>query len=175
MSVRIASPNPAVCAACYQAQPEARHVDFEASTDGPIIVDEETGTVRVFPGGDTASVEEIVLCESCVRAGYLELARDGDVTDLEDARARLAAAEVDRDLWRARAENLRVSASEWGATPDWDKTGGGKKERAPVPLELRELALAAIEHGTPVRKAAEAIGVTEQAVRYWLRKDKAVA
>jgi hypothetical protein len=59
--IHIANPNPPMCAACYQQQPQMTHVDFGASYDGPFFSSEVTGANAV-------SIDDLVVCEDCVRA-----------------------------------------------------------------------------------------------------------
>lgn len=54
--MRIAYAAPPHCSSCYAQQPEKQHVDFESSYDGPVI----EGTIKV-------SIDEMIVCEDCMR------------------------------------------------------------------------------------------------------------
>lgn len=58
--MRLADPQPAYCAACYQAPQGKRCVDFEAAYDGPVV----PGTPEPVP------VDDLVLCEDCLGAAF---------------------------------------------------------------------------------------------------------
>lgn len=70
--MRIAYISPAACSSCFGQYPEQVHVDFESAWDGPVI-DAENG--RKY------SIDELVICEQCLRAAYAKLPK----TDDEDA------------------------------------------------------------------------------------------
>ena len=55
--MRLADPKPPFCAACFQHSTDT-HVDFEASYDGPVIEKD----------GIKTPVDDLILCESCVRS-----------------------------------------------------------------------------------------------------------
>lgn len=65
--IHLAEPSPPYCAACHQAVPEKRHVDFGAATDGPMLpaLDGVVGVVG-------HSIDDIIICEDCLKeAGRL--------------------------------------------------------------------------------------------------------
>jgi hypothetical protein len=72
--IHLADPSPPHCSACFQAKPAERHVDFSASTDGPVIPEQFTGAVGVV--GHV--IDEIIICETC-------LAEAARLVGLEDA------------------------------------------------------------------------------------------
>lgn len=64
--IRLAAGPPPHCAACFNQQPDKQHVDFGASYDGPFLRGEVTG-------GPTVSIDDLILCEDCLKAGAREL------------------------------------------------------------------------------------------------------
>lgn len=60
--IHLETPSPPCCAACYQAVPEKRHVDFGASTDGPVT--NVLSPDRVGVVGHV--IDEIIICETCI-------------------------------------------------------------------------------------------------------------
>lgn len=93
---------PSHCAACFGQYTDRRHVDLEASYDGPAYPDgvmTDQGMVRNL----TVAIDDLILCEDCLRdAGRLvdlgnveELNGQLEQKDeqLENLRARLAESE----------------------------------------------------------------------------------
>jgi hypothetical protein len=58
--IRLADHPPVFCAACFNADHEIRHVDFDAAADRGY---------GLRPGQEPISMDEIVLCERCVTLG----------------------------------------------------------------------------------------------------------
>lgn len=168
MGVRIASPNPACCAACYGSNPGGRHVDFGAATDGPVVVNDD-GTVRTWTGG-TMSVEDIVLCEACVRAGAELLALEPTV--MEGLAQEVRDAQADARLWRRRAESAQAALAEWGTPPPRPV----RPHKAPtfVSDEEKAAAVELVRGGESVTAVAGELNVSAQAVRNWVRAAEAV-
>jgi len=138
MGVRIASPNPACCSACYGAS-GGRHVDFEAATDGPVVLNAD-GSPVAWEGG-LVSVEDIILCEACVRAGaellsLVPAVMEGLAQELRDAHARAR-------VWQERAVALAMAAAAWPAGTDLDLALDVDGASSPGPrLKLRKEAMA---------------------------------
>lgn len=61
--MRIAHFPPVQCSVCFQQNPEMLHVDMEAAYDGPVL---DISGVR-------HSIDDIVICEDCVRAAAAQL------------------------------------------------------------------------------------------------------
>ena len=61
--------------------PRARHVDFEAAWDGPVVNN----------NGTAYSVDELVICEDCMRAAYELLPPSEEGQTLHDQLAELRA------------------------------------------------------------------------------------
>lgn len=57
--MKIADTTPAYCSSCFGQYPEQVYVDFESAWDGPII-DEGNGM--------KISIDDLVICESCLTA-----------------------------------------------------------------------------------------------------------
>lgn len=119
--MRLADTAPPRCASCYDQKTDARHVDFEASYDGPVI-----------PGADpllsqAVSVDDLIICEGCLR----EAARLIGLEDWADLKERAEAAEAQakqcedrlltqaayvQDLERAVASKPKPAARKKAAT-----------------------------------------------------------
>jgi hypothetical protein len=100
MAVTIAYSKPAFCSACFASKPDATFVDFGAAYDGPAIRD-DAGTIQ--------RIDDLIVCEDCVREGALQLALLVQPTreiELERDAAREAAKE-----WRAYAETLEETVA----------------------------------------------------------------
>jgi hypothetical protein len=80
--IHLEEPAPPHCAACHQAVPDKRHVDFGASFDGPMLPALD-GTVGVVGH----SIDEVIICETCITDA-------GALIGLGDAEALLA--EIER-------------------------------------------------------------------------------
>jgi hypothetical protein len=63
--MRIAHTPPVACASCFAQYPDKVHVDFESTWDGPVINND----------GTNYSVDDLVICEDCMRAAYGEAAQ----------------------------------------------------------------------------------------------------
>lgn len=79
--MRIAYHPPSMCSACFGQYPERVHVDFEAAWDGPVVNN----------NGTAYSVDELVICEDCMRAAYELLPLSEDAETLHDQLAALRA------------------------------------------------------------------------------------
>lgn len=73
--IKIAHPAPPACASCYGQYPERLHVDFGAAFDGPVLFGKE--------GATQAQVDELVICDECLRAAaaLLGLKSHGDLEE----------------------------------------------------------------------------------------------
>lgn len=95
---------PPCCSACYQPQPEKRHVDFSASTDGPVT--------NVIPDGSLGVVghvvDEIIVCEVCIETAARLLGLE-DVTKL---RAELDAANERNDALHDQLTEQRQAVTD---------------------------------------------------------------
>lgn len=112
---------PALCAACFQAKPEAIFVDFHADYDGPTFRDDS---------GQLQSIEDLKLCADCVREGAEVLALHIDPkreTELERDHARREA-----EGWREYALSLEET---YGRRPEPLKRPPGRpRKEAPKPV-----------------------------------------
>lgn len=111
---KLASSPPAVCAACHLAKPQARHVDFEAAIEGPVLRDE----------GALVTIDDLIVCEDCVREAAQLLAVDPQpMRDLE----------LERDHERAQAAGWREYAlsleETYGRRPEPLRRGPGRPPR----------------------------------------------
>lgn len=177
VGVHLASSPPVRCAACYEAAPERRFVDFGAATDGPVFLD-ESGAVLVAEGGQTVQVEEIVICENCCATAT-------EVLDLSpEARTGLELQiEAERKIaesWRQRAESLQATLGEWTDTrkvveviEQVEIPERVEKSREAVGGDLRGVVLAQVEaKEITAAEAARRLGVTPQTIYNWRRREK---
>lgn len=115
--IHIADPPPPHCSACYQAVPEKRHVDFGASTDGPVL--ELAGgqvlhTASPLPRLADAKgvvghvVDEILICETCVE----EAAKLIGLQDAEKLGARLEEALAANDRLHEQLAGTRSGVTD---------------------------------------------------------------
>jgi|SRR5215831_2007676 len=65
----IAGKTPPYCSSCFQQQFDKRHIDFSVAWDG--------GTLR-DAGGTLITIDDLVLCEDCVRIASNVLSHDAD-------------------------------------------------------------------------------------------------
>ncbi len=63
---------PAYCSSCFQQQPDKLHVDLDAAWDGPVL----EGSIKV-------AIDDLILCEGCLREAYrlLPSRRDAQVEE----------------------------------------------------------------------------------------------
>lgn len=62
------------CVSCYLQQPEVRHVDFAAAFDGPMVAE----------GATKVSIDDLIVCETCLRDAVKLLGITGDVEEVQD-------------------------------------------------------------------------------------------
>lgn len=102
--MRLADRNPGHCAACYSHKPGV-HVDFEAAYDGPYFgYDEADGE-----GLNGISVEQLIVCEDCVRASALligMLEETPEAAELKDLRHQLEASEEALEAAESRLSKI---------------------------------------------------------------------
>src|SRR3954462_2206167 len=96
--MRIAYPPPAMCSACFGQYTDLIHVDFEAAWDGPVVNND----------GSPYSVDELVICERCMRAGYSLLP---DPEEVETLHGQLAELRVQNAQLVAYAQALEGGVS----------------------------------------------------------------
>jgi hypothetical protein len=102
--IRVADPQPARCSGCLQsAGTDVRFVDYQAAIDRGAIVEE--GSMAVLE-----SIDELYLCDSCVRQGAEALA----FKPVEHRRllTELRRTELERDHWKAYAGRLEATLQE---------------------------------------------------------------
>ena len=64
---QIAGKTPPFCSSCFQQQFDKRHIDYSVAWDG--------GTLR-DAGGTLITIDDLILCEDCVRIGANVLEHD---------------------------------------------------------------------------------------------------
>lgn len=75
--MRIAHIPPVQCSVCFQQKPDELHVDMEAAYDGPVL----------DVSGARHTIDDIVICEECVRAAARQLPEHREQQDRYDALA----------------------------------------------------------------------------------------
>jgi hypothetical protein len=82
--VKVCEIPPPRCASCYGQYTDRKHVDLEASYDGPVVEGGIIGEDGERQDTIKVSIDELVLCELCLReaAGLIGMV-DGDDSDDE--------------------------------------------------------------------------------------------
>lgn len=62
--IRLTDTPPVACSSCYSQAPEALHVDFNSAWDGPVLNQAQVAELGVA----NVQIDDLVLCETCVRA-----------------------------------------------------------------------------------------------------------
>lgn len=102
--VRLAEPAPPYCSGCFGAKPNMRHVDMGAAWDGPML-EPLKGAVGVIGH----SIDDLVLCEDCIKAAA-ELVDLGNVEELREDLRREGQinAELHNRIHALEADELRL-------------------------------------------------------------------
>lgn len=94
--MRLAESTPILCSSCYGQYPDRRHVDFEAAWDGPVVGSEFK-----------MSVDDLILCEDCVR----QAAKLIGLVEPEGTEAKYRAAkqelEIAKEGWAEAEQRLK--------------------------------------------------------------------
>lgn len=71
---KLAVKPPPICSSCFAQYPDRRHVDFNASWDGPVI-DSHNGMKQ--------SIDELIVCEKCLEdaAKVIDLVREDELRE----------------------------------------------------------------------------------------------
>jgi hypothetical protein len=64
--VKVCDTPPPFCASCYGQYTDLRHVDLEASYDGPVVEGGIVGEDMQVQDKIKVSIDELVLCETCL-------------------------------------------------------------------------------------------------------------
>lgn len=140
--IHLEEPGPPYCAGCHQAVPDKRHVDFGASTDGPMMPALK-GTVGVVGH----SIDEIVICEVCIT----EAAKLLGLGNAEDLLAKLETANRTIDAMHDQLGAQRSSVTSALDTLKREVDGGtpppvvvnSNLPIAPIPVKPKRRARAA--------------------------------
>lgn len=98
--VRLSDPKPAYCAACWcAAQETVRFVDFDAAVD--------RGTRTNSEGWVLDGIDDLHLCEDCVRAGAQALELKPDLHTRQNRE--IARLERERDHWKDYAKRIEAT------------------------------------------------------------------
>lgn len=103
--MKIADTPPVHCAACYGAYTDRRHVDFEASYDGPIVEGGYAGEDGRVETHIPVSIDDLIICDKCLT----DAARLIGLGDVERLTAQLA--DKEREL-AEKDHQLRNAGSE---------------------------------------------------------------
>lgn len=114
--MRVAYTRPPYCAACFQ-HPEEDCIDFEAAYDGPVI-----------PGSPTMTVDDLIICKSCLTAAatMLELTGMGEAEREEYRKTMVALRLENRNQRELIAESARIQQRYSDAT-GVPKVGDGRR------------------------------------------------
>jgi hypothetical protein len=99
--IRLADRPPIYCAACFNQQQDLRHVDFDAASDRGYGESE----------GLSISMDDIIMCENCVKVGAEQVGMTDDATlkaELAAAKDRADAAEKDAEKQAEYASRLET-------------------------------------------------------------------
>lgn len=110
MSMRLASPLPAYCSACFNSSPKLRYVDFDAAWDGPVVIDPATSTAVIWPAGVASCNDDLYLCESCVAQATEILALKPELNDRQ--RREIRRLQLENEHWREYASELERTLQE---------------------------------------------------------------
>lgn len=144
--MRVTEIAPTHCSSCFVQKPDARHVDFDAAWDGPVINEGDKDSPAFV------SIDELIICEDCLRdagalvelrpAGRVEQERDELREQLRETRERLAGAvdHINR-LEETAASTERLAARL--AAPGRSGSSTGRKRKS-----------AAAAHDTESERAA---------------------
>lgn len=110
MSMRLADPKPGFCSSCFNSSPELRYVDFDAAWDGPVIIDPERGTAKIWPGGVPSSNDDLYLCESCVQRATEILGLKATLNARQGREIRRL--QLEAEHWRDYARELESTLAE---------------------------------------------------------------
>ncbi len=153
MSVRLTG-MPAYCCACYSQNQGARHVDFEASYDGPVLVRED---------GIKQTVDDLVICEACLVEAFSALGLDKPIEDASKIRELEETIQWARDDIVAKERmvtRLIATVNELFDHPV--KKPPGKPHFTGLPddalVEMRTRKEARIKYGRPKKPKATANG-----------------
>ena len=144
--MKLALTPPAYCAGCFQHYTDERHVDFEAAYDGPVI----PGTPSPVP------IDDLILCERCVKAAADKLDLKGQIEELERLYALLERADADIEAKDRMIQRYEKTTNELVTNPVKPRHGAGVY--AGISDEIRDQLAKRVEHrkrGHAARAKAE--------------------
>jgi predicted Rdx family selenoprotein len=120
---------PPFCASCFQAGSDKRYVDFDAAYDGPVLE---------LPDGRKQTIDDLVICETCLAEAFRLLPQDDSAKD-----RRIAELEELVENMQADINSKDGTIQRFGITVDElikhpIKRQAGYAEPAGVPDEVRE-------------------------------------
>jgi hypothetical protein len=88
---------PFVCSSCGCQHIDSRHVDFGAAWDGPVL--------EVPESTNKHAVDDLIICERCLRESYVALAFDDRPVHDDVAALEQELAETRKELAREKRQN----------------------------------------------------------------------
>jgi hypothetical protein len=105
--IKLAETPPTHCASCFGQYPERRHVDFGAAWEGPAFAPDDSEVV----GGKAVTIDELVVCEECLRAAATTLALTDEDTRRHVLELEAAAEELRERLFGATDYIAKLEAA----------------------------------------------------------------
>lgn len=116
--MRLSTTPPAYCSACFNQDPQAIHVDMDAAWDGPV-------PQMKGDGFDAVAIDDLVLCEACVRSAA------GLLPEFEPIAAEYEALQAEyRNLWEF-AKGLQETNAKFAEAVDMRQRVKAPREVAP--------------------------------------------
>lgn len=112
---KIAQAPPPHCASCYGVTEGSRYIDFEAYYDGPVI-----------PGAIPKPVDDLILCESCLKEAFDLLDLRGESNELQRIYSLLERAEADIEAKDRMIGRLRLTNDELVEHPIKNREGASR-------------------------------------------------
>lgn len=119
---------PPFCAACFQAGSDKLYVDFDAAYDGPVLD---------LPDGRKQTIDDLVICETCIAEAVDILPKPEDARDerIAELEAQVAALDEERKAKDSMIQRLGISVDELIRYPI-QRQGGAVAPAGEVPKEV---------------------------------------
>ena len=110
---------PAMCSSCFGQYPERTHVDFTASWDGPVVENGIVGENGEVATSVKVSIDELILCEDCVReaARLVGMVEPSEADEVERLRGMLRERSEELAGLRHYTEKLEAAVAVKPAKP----------------------------------------------------------
>lgn len=107
--MRLTSTAPKLCSSCFQQKLDEPHVDFDSAWDGPRfqngVAGEDGEVVTTLP----VSIDDLIICESCLRAALKLLPGDDRDDVIERLREQVRTLEADAEKRGEYVEKLEAA------------------------------------------------------------------